>query len=34
MSYILYECPSCAYLDSDKEMAESHCLDNHSGLWS
>jgi hypothetical protein len=30
---IIYECPKCQYMDSDPEMAETHCLDSAQGLW-
>ena len=30
----IYECPRCNYLDSDPELAETHCLDSDTGLWS
>lgn len=30
---IVYECPKCDYMDSDLEMAETHCLDSSQGLW-
>ena len=31
--YIIYECPSCDYLDSDKELAASHCIDDKATFW-
>jgi hypothetical protein len=30
---IIYECPLCGYIDSDKEMAHFHCVDADSKLW-
>lgn len=30
---IIYECPNCGYKDSDKEMADGHCLDREDSLW-
>jgi hypothetical protein len=30
---IIYECSHCKYMDSDKEMADSHCSDTETGLW-
>jgi hypothetical protein len=30
---IIYECPNCDYMDSEPEMAETHCLDSSLGLW-
>jgi hypothetical protein len=33
MSHTLYECPRCKYMDSDKDMAESHCVDSETSLW-
>lgn len=31
---IIYECPNCYYMDSDAELAETHCVDNGQSLWS
>jgi|VirMetMinimDraft_7_1064189.scaffolds.fasta_scaffold00145_26 hypothetical protein len=31
---LVYECPHCGYMDSDPELAETHCLDNGTSLWS
>jgi hypothetical protein len=31
---IIYECPRCGYMDSDAELAETHCLDGETNLWS
>lgn len=30
---IIYECPHCNYLDSDKDIAESHCIDDQGTFW-
>ena len=30
----IYECPHCQYMDSDAELAETHCIDSDTGLWS
>ena len=30
---IIYECPNCEYMDSDAEMAETHCVDSSAKLW-
>jgi len=29
----IYECPSCGYLDSDKDLAEGHCIDDLGTFW-
>jgi len=31
---VIYECPRCDYMDSDPEMAETHCFDIEKNLWS
>lgn len=31
---IIYECPRCNYMDSDLELASSHCMDSETDLWS
>jgi hypothetical protein len=33
MKNYIYECPQCEYIDSDPEMAETHCIDVQSSLW-
>lgn len=30
---IIYECQHCGYMDSDAELAETHCIDNGQSLW-
>ena len=30
---LVYECPRCDYLDSDPEMAATHCFDKEATLW-